>query len=372
MGAVKHINLFIPTSSTMNMCTSLKYLILSCLAISCRAAILPISGEAWAGYIEGSSFAIESYKDVSRYGVPVPPGGVDSVGIYLKDLTFFTQTLQITRSSSGDAIFKYVYYCGDSESELEVRMAYPWQTEYAKVCGPGSNGVIGEWSTGYFTRRCSAYECASIDIWLYGVSVAQGSIVGLEFISLATDGDIHTTAAPTTTTTTTTTTEVPSTTPVETTSYETTYKTTPSPTEVTTQEPTEVTTQEPTEFTTQEPTEVTTQEPTEFTTNKPFVTTTFAPTEVTTDDSTDEITDSSTDASSYTDEITDYYTDDSSTDVTSYTDYYTDDVTGNYTTGNYTDDYDYYDDEDDESNDGFFMKIWRSISNFFTAIDQYF
>merc|ERR1712179_459684 len=290
MGAVKHINLFIPTSSTMNMCTSLKYLILSCLAISCRAAILPISGEAWAGYIEGSSFAIESYKDVSRYGVPVPPGGVDGIGIYLHDLTFFTETLQITRSSSGDAIFKYVYYCGDSESELEVRMAYPWQTEYAKVCGPGSNGVIGEWSTGYFTRRCSAYECASIDIWLYGVSVAQGSIVGLEFISLATDGDIHTTAAPTTP-------------PVETTSYETTYKTTPSPTEVTTQEPTEVTTQEPTEvttqepteFTTQEPTEVTTQEPTEFTTheptvattNKPFVTTTFAPTEVTTDDSTD-------------------------------------------------------------------------------------
>merc|ERR1712179_194263 len=357
MGAVKHINLFIPTSSTMNMCTSLKYLILSCLAISCRAAILPISGEAWAGYIEGSSFAIETYKDVSRYGVPVPPGGVDSIGIYLHDLTFFTETLKITRSSSGDAIFNYVYYCGDSESELEVRMAYPWQTEYAKVCGPGSNGVIGEWSTGYFTRRCSAYECASIDIWLYGVSVAQGSIVGLEFISLATDGDIHTTAAPTTTTTTTpTTTEVPSTTPVETTSYETTYKTTPSPTEVTTQEPTE--------FTTQEPTEVTTQEPTEFTTHEP--------TEVTTDDSTDEITDSSTDASSYTDEITDYYTDDSSTDVTSYTDYYTDDVTGNYTTGNYTDDYDYYDDEDDESNDGFFMKIWRSISNFFTAIDQYF
>merc|ERR1712179_23547 len=349
MGAVKHINLFIPTSSTMNMCTSLKYLILSCLAISCRAAILPISGEAWAGYIEGSSFAIETYKDVSRYGVPVPPGGVDSIGIYLHDLTFFTETLKITRSSSGDAIFKYVYYCGDSESELEVRMAYPWQTEYAKVCGPGSNGVIGEWSTGYFTRRCSAYECASIDIWLYGVSVAQGSIVGLEFISLATDGDIHTTAAPTTTSTTTTTTEAPTTPPVETTSYETTYKTTPSPTEVTTQEPTEVTTQEPTEVTTQEPTEFTTQEPTEVTTQEP--------TEVTTDDSTDEITDSSTDASSYTDEITDYYTDD---------------VTGNYTTGNYTDDYDYYDDENDESNDGFFMKIWRSITNFFTAIDQYF
>ncbi|CAL4168950.1 unnamed protein product, partial [Meganyctiphanes norvegica] len=286
---------------------SMKFTIFLALVMSCRAAYYDVKGEDFAGYVAGSSFAVRPYAEISRYGVPVPPSGVDSAGVYLLDLTFYTQTQTIRRSSSGDAIFEYVYYCDNSDSELEIRLSYPWQSEFIKVCGPGSNGVSGQWSTGYFTRKCSASSCAAIDIWLYGVSLAESDVVGLDMLTLATDGDNFprpttaapstappTTAAPTTAAPTT----APPTTTFKTTSYETTYKTSAPPTEVPT---------------------------------------THEPTDKTTGDYTDDITSDYTDVSYYTDETTDDYTDDGNyTDVS----YFTDDATDYYD----------YDDDDNELN----------------------
>ncbi|CAL4067432.1 unnamed protein product [Meganyctiphanes norvegica] len=193
----------------MNWVIASSFTLLS-IATLCNAAIYEIDQEGFADFIDNSQFEVLSYDEIIEIGydryVPTPPAGQHSSAFYLKDAVAPQYTNSHTFASSGAVTFEATYFCDNTISEFEVRFSYPWQDHFLVLCGPTSGSTPGVWQTKTKNFYCvSAQGCSKIDIWLYGITVSPGAIVGLQHLRIATNGSplpTTTTSSPNTATTT--------------------------------------------------------------------------------------------------------------------------------------------------------------------------
>ncbi|CAL4123375.1 unnamed protein product, partial [Meganyctiphanes norvegica] len=91
-------------------------------------------------------------------------------------------------ASKQDVTFEATFFCDGSISEFEVRFSYPWEDHFFVLCGPSSGSTAGVWQTKKKTFSClSAQGCSEIELWMYGITVAPGNIVGLQNLQIITD-----------------------------------------------------------------------------------------------------------------------------------------------------------------------------------------
>lgn len=173
--------------------------ILVLITILCDAAVYEIDQEDFIDFEDNTLFKVLSYDEVAGYGVPVPPAGQHSSAFYLRDYVTSQYTNNYIAPSSGMVTFEATYYCDATISEFEVRFSYPWQDHFMVLCGPQSGSTPGVWQTKTRNFYClSAQGCSKVEVWIYGITVSPGAIVGLQNLKIVTDGSTIPTTTPST------------------------------------------------------------------------------------------------------------------------------------------------------------------------------